>query len=339
MASQKTKFMVGLFLAGGIGIAVIAFILLGMSRFLEKGNNYVTYFNESVQGLDFDSPVKYRGVPVGRVERIQVAPDSKLIKVVLKIESGQALDRDIVAQMKPVGITGAVFIELDRKKEGEPDRSPPLSFPSEYPIVSSRPSDISQIFQVIDDVVGKINRVDFEGITTRVESILDKLDLTFADMNVKGLSRSAEASLEGLRKILEDRRWSSLLANAERASGSLNALLERGHEAVSSAEKVVAGVDGILAENRQTIRTALDELGKVVQNANQLLEKSSSMVSGTNDTVADLKKDLLFTMQNLAHASENLNRLIELLLDQPSQLLLGEAPEARKIEMDSGKKR
>ena len=338
MASQKTKFMVGLFLAGGIGIAVIAFILLGMSRFLEKGNNYVTYFNESVQGLDVDSPVKYRGVPVGRVERIQVAPDSKLIKVVLKIETGQALDRDIVAQMKAVGITGAMFVELDRKKEGEPDRSPPLSFPSEYPIVSSKPSDISEIFKGIDDVLGKVNRIDFEGLAAKIGSNLDKLDGTLADMNVKGLSRSVEASLEGLRRILADEKWKTVLANVERASASLNALLERGQAAMNSAEKVLAGVDGIVSENRQTIQTAFDDFRKAVQNASSLLERTQTMVAGTDDTMADLKKDLVLTMQNMAHASENLNRLIELLLDQPSQLLLGDAPAPRKIELDSGKK-
>jgi len=116
MASQKAKFIVGLFLVCGIGIALLAFIWLGMSRYFEKGRFYVTYFNESVQGLDKDSPVKYRGVSVGRVHSISVAPDSKLVKVVLKIETGMVLDTNMVAQLKSVGITGSVFIELDQKK-------------------------------------------------------------------------------------------------------------------------------------------------------------------------------------------------------------------------------
>ena len=64
-----------------------------------------------------------------------MAPDSKLIEVVLKIETGQSLEQDIMAQLKSVGITGSVFIELDsaywdvdseremRKKMEEADRS------------------------------------------------------------------------------------------------------------------------------------------------------------------------------------------------------------------------
>jgi phospholipid/cholesterol/gamma-HCH transport system substrate-binding protein len=339
MASQKTKFMVGLFLAGGIGIAVIAFILLGMSRFLEKGSYYVTYFNESVQGLEIDSPVKYRGVPVGRVDRIAVAPDSKLIKVVLKIETGQALERDMVAQLKSVGITGAMFIELDRRKAGEPDRSPPLSFPSEYPIVGSRPSDMGQILQGIDEVVGKINRVDFEGIASKIKNNLDRIDHMVSEINMRGLSRSVETTLESLRRILQDEKWKSILASVEHASESLDALLARGSGAVSSAEKVIANVEGLLVEKNQAIRSILDDFGKAVQNANLLLERSQSMIAGTDDTMADLRRDLLLTVRNLAHASENLNRLIEVLLDQPSQLLLGDPPAPRKIDLDTGKKR
>ena len=72
MASQKTKFAVGLFLVGGISVALVALIWLGVTRFFEKGHFYVTYFNESVQGLEKDGPVKYRGVTIGRVESISV---------------------------------------------------------------------------------------------------------------------------------------------------------------------------------------------------------------------------------------------------------------------------
>ena len=60
MPTQKTKFTVGLFIAGGIGIILIVIIWLGMSNFMRKGYFYSTYYNESVQGLEVDSMVKYR---------------------------------------------------------------------------------------------------------------------------------------------------------------------------------------------------------------------------------------------------------------------------------------
>jgi phospholipid/cholesterol/gamma-HCH transport system substrate-binding protein len=165
MAAQKTKFAVGLFVAIGIALAILVTIWLGMSRFLEKGQFYVTYFDESVQGLDVDSPVKYRGVFTGRVESIGVAPDSKLIKVILKIESGQKLDQNIVAQLKSVGITGSMFVELDQKRADESDQSPPLSFPSEYPIIASKPSEISGLMGGFEEILNQIKALDLEEIS------------------------------------------------------------------------------------------------------------------------------------------------------------------------------
>ena len=236
MASTKTKFAVGLFVAGGISIALLAIIWLGLTRYFEKGQYYVTYFNESVQGLDKDSPVKYRGVTIGRVEKIGVAPDSKLIEVVLKIESGQKLGTDIVAQLKPVGITGSMFIELDQKKKDEPDHSPHLSFPSKYPIVASKPSEISELLHGIDNVLDQLNSLDLEGISNKLKSALDSLNQAIVDANVKAISKNLASSLETIdRKILEqvesttshlDRHLATTGQNLEKASTNLNRLLE-----------------------------------------------------------------------------------------------------------------
>ena len=309
MASQKTKFTVGLFLAGGITIALLSIIWLGMSRFFEKGHYYATYFNESVQGLDKDSPVKFRGVPIGRVDRIAVAPDSKLIQVVLKVETGQALDTGIVAQLKAVGITGAMFVDIDQKKAGEPDRTPPLTFPSEYPIVASKPSDISQLLQGIDEVLNNMKKLDFEGI-----------------------SKSIQTSLDGVAKILNSEKWGNIMTSVEAASLSLSTLMDRGNQILMKAEKTLTDVQGIVTDKQQAIRAALDDFRSAMGNANILMERSSSLIQGTDDSISYLKKNLLAAGQNLERASDNLNRLLETLSEQPSQFLFGEAPLPRETE-------
>ncbi|MGE5842703.1 MAG: MlaD family protein [Deltaproteobacteria bacterium] len=325
MASQKTKFVVGLFLVCGIGIAVLAFIWLGMSRYFEKGRFYVTYFNESVQGLDKDSPVKYRGVSVGRVHSISVAPDSKLVKVVLKIETGMVLDTNIVAQLKFVGITGSVFIELDQKIPGEPDRSPALTFPSEYPIVASEPSDLGEILRGIDDILNKIKAVDLEGISTKVKSSLDAIETAVHEADVKGLSAKAERTLDQLNRILDTHQWDKIMASTQETIRAAGDFFERGNATLTHAENAFAQARGIIADKEQAIRQALENIDKV-------LERSASLSADADETFAHMRKNLQVSAQNLERASENLNRFLEMLADQPSQLVFGEPPPRRQTE-------
>ena len=120
--------------------------------------------------------MKYRRVFVGRVDHIGVAPDSKLIKVVLKIESGQTLDSNIVAQLKSVGITGSMFVELDQKEEDEVDQSPPLSFPSEYPIVASKPSEIGELISGINEVIDQVKSLDLKEISENIKLTLQLIN-------------------------------------------------------------------------------------------------------------------------------------------------------------------
>jgi phospholipid/cholesterol/gamma-HCH transport system substrate-binding protein len=318
MASERVKFTVGLFVAGGIAIALAAVIWLGLSGFLEKGDYYVSYFNESVQGLDIDSPVKYRGVSIGRVESIGVAPDSKLIEVVLKIESSQKLEGDIVAQLKSVGITGIMFVELDRKKGEEPDRSPPLSFPSEYPIVASKPSEISELLQGIDAVLSQFKSLDLEGISNGIKGAIDKISQSVDDANVKGISTEIESSLAGLEHILEYERWDRIMTSMERAGESLSALMDK--------------AEGVVSEEEAEVREAIEKFSDAMEKANVLLEKGTSFVGGADESQARLSRRLLVITQNLEQASESLKELIDLLADQPAQLIMGEPPPRRNVE-------
>jgi phospholipid/cholesterol/gamma-HCH transport system substrate-binding protein len=316
MASQRTKFALGLFITCGIGIAFFAVIWLGMSRFFEKGQYYATYFNESVQGLDVESPVKYRGVSIGRVDRISVAPDANLIQVILKIESGQTLDNNMVAQLKSVGITGSMVIELDHKKDGEPDLSPNFSFPSKFPIIASKPSNINKLFQSIDDSLNQIGGMDLKGISGKIQLVLDNLNQVIVDANVKGVSKNVATSFEKIGQ-------------------SLNNIMDKASSSLDRMENTIGLLEGITIEKQKTIKNAIEDFRKAMENANILSKQGVSLVSGTNDSLFLLSQHLLNITQNLEKASENLNRLIELVSEHPSQLIFGTAPMPRKVEQDN----
>src|SRR5438270_12082970 len=70
MSAQAHNVKLGLFVIGATVAGVILLLIVGSGRWFQSKTVVETYFNESVQGLDIGSKVKYRGVVVGEVKSI-----------------------------------------------------------------------------------------------------------------------------------------------------------------------------------------------------------------------------------------------------------------------------
>ena len=305
MARKVSSRALGIFVTAGALLGVSAVIWVGASKYFEKGARFATYFDESVQGLQRDSAVKYRGVDVGRVEEIRVAPDNRLIEVVMKIRLRDDVEKDTVASLKVAGITGIVFVELDRRDPDEPDLSPRLAFASEYPIIPSKPSQIRQIFSGIDEILEKIRQVDLEGIS-------------------KSVTRSAKAAED----LLSGPRTQKVVANLESISANLDLTAARVEKI--TAEGRLEGIAGearaALAEARSLIAETRDEI-KALRLA-ETAEKANRAVDHLARTSRTTARDVQVMSDNLRRASETLERLLERLESNPSDLLFGSSPPA-----------
>src|SRR5207237_8423042 len=71
----------GPFVLVGVGVRLAALFWLGARRLRRDSFPAVSYFDESVQGLDVGSPVKFRGVTVGTVSDITIGPDHRHVQV------------------------------------------------------------------------------------------------------------------------------------------------------------------------------------------------------------------------------------------------------------------
>jgi phospholipid/cholesterol/gamma-HCH transport system substrate-binding protein len=305
MVRNVSSRALGVFVTAGIILAVAAIIWVGASKYFEKGTRYVTYFNESVQGLQQDSAVKYRGVDVGRVESIRVAPDNRLIEVVMKLQLRDDVEKNNVASLRTAGITGIVFVELDRRDPDAEDLSPRLDFASEYPIIPSRPSQIRQIFSGIDEIVEKIKQVDLEGLSK----------------NIASSARAAENLLAGPRT-------QKVLANLESISVNLDQTMARIEKitAEGNLEGIVGETRAALVEARSLITVTRDEI-KALKLA-ETAEKANRVVDNLSRTSRTTARDVQIMSDNLRRASETLERLVDRLESNPSDLLFSSSPPA-----------
>ena len=321
MARKTSKFMIGLFVTIGILIGMVAVVWLGASKYFEKGKTYVTYFDESVQGLQLDSAVKYRGVEAGRVERIRVAPDNRLIEVVMKINLRGKLEREYVAQLKAAGITGIVFVELDRKESDKPDLTPKVTFASEYPVISSKPSDVKQLLTGIDNVIQSLNRIDTQGISDQIKSTLKVLESVVASVNnvvgsiekALGTGKLEEAIAEVKNTLLKVQNF---VSEVEKEFQAMN-LGKTG----TNLENATGRLDKIM--NSVEIEAALAEVKDAAKKMNQLLEGLDRRSLAITNNIRD-------TSENLKRASESLEMLIDRVYASPSDLLFGEPPPPKR---------
>ena len=336
MASVKTTFVVGLFVAVGFAIAIVGIIWLGMSNYFEKGYHYVAYFDESVQGLDKDSPVKYRGVTVGRVERIQVAPDTNLIETRLKIENKIEPVDNIVAQLKSVGITGIMFIGLARKNPDDPDLSPVLDFTPPYTVIKTAPSEIKALLQGLDAVFSQIKALDVEGISHRLKTTIDILNQTAQTARIGELSSDISAVLQKIGKTAES--VNAFVQDTKTTGRSIHALVLDSRKTVKQINGTFDSLDDMIRDNKNQLNNALVKLNQTLQETTALVQKGSGLVDNADTAVSNLEHHLLVTLYNIESAAENLNQLINVLANQPSQLIFGQPPDPRTIETSDRKK-
>ena len=229
------------------------------------------------------------------MENIRVAPDNHLIAVVMKINLKEDLQKNDVAQLKFAGITGMMFVELDRKKPGDPNFSPKINFPSEYPIIASRPSEMQRLMAGANEVVEKFNQID-----------------------AKGISDQLITTTKALEELIKGKQMTSILARVDAAAGNLDRLTAR-------ADKILgeAGLDKTVAEAREAIKGAQAMLATV---NDQILAMKLPATLGETREIA---RELQATSQNLRQSSETLEMLLQRLYERPSDLLFGKPPKKR----------
>ncbi len=332
MATAKTKFSVGLFVVAGLALTVVTIIALGMTKFLDRGKTYVTFFDESVQGLNIDSPVKYRGVPIGRVSTIQVAPDSRLIQVVMDIDKGVVIKAHSEAQLSAVGITGSMFVNLDIHPKDTPDQTPPITFETDYPVIPSTPSDITQVMNSLSVLYHRLLDIDIAGISERIKESLDHFNAAVDDMALAELSSDARSTLQSIDELANNPAWHATLTSATDASDAFKTAMQETTTALNHATSVLARVDSLIATNEPTVNATLHELHDAVTQTTTFLTQGTTMVAGSRDNIDAMQQHLLVTLQNLEQASRELNRLLDELKDQPSRLIMGGPPSPRVIE-------
>ena len=277
----------------GIFVLVLGAALIGGVLWFSSGKSYnkvydiyQTYMSESVSGLNLNAPVRYRGVEVGRVQRIRLAPDNvEQVQLTLGIVHGTPIKADTVALLQTQGLTGLTFVELN----GGSHNAPPLTAKSteNYPVIQSGPSLITRLDTSVTAMLSNINRT-----SQNINSLLD-------EDNLKSIKNTLR-DIETLSNILASRRTEidSSLKDMARFSSELPQLAQRIRHSTESFDHMT------------------NELAKASSSTRATMDSTRQF---TNETLPAAQQ-LIVELRDLTHS---LQRVSDELEQNPSALLYG----------------
>ncbi|WP_345980525.1 MlaD family protein [Sulfurimonas sp. HSL3-2] len=269
---------------------------------------YIIYFNESVSGLNLNSPVKYRGVNVGKVKEIDInRKNNKEIEVLVSLNSNTPVKESTTATLNAQGITGLVYIDLSLGDENSPTLVRAAN--EEYPIIRSKPS----LFKRFESSVGNV--------TEKLFDTLDETSKLLNEENRKNMSLSLDETQKFMKKLntlLDDKSVEHLHRTFENLDHitykmdkviipKIEILTDKG---VDFTDKVATSMASI-ASSYKVIQASMAEFKKVMDDGQLNIKEISK---GT-------LKNLDNSLENMQNVMNELDSILKQYENSPNDMI------------------
>ncbi|MBI5534120.1 MAG: MCE family protein [Deltaproteobacteria bacterium] len=319
MAAPTNHTKLGLFVITGFAAAIVAGGLLGAANFRKTTIRYHSYFNESVEGLNLGSPVKFRGVTIGNVSAIEIAPDHRMVDVVSELDTNEvkrmglteagtergtvkfAIPPDLRTQLGSQGITAVKFIAIDFfDVKSNPAPSLPFAVPIDH-YIPAAPS----MFKNLEDTITKaMDRLP--EMVDAVVMIMGRVDRLLETLEAQDISGKAVATFERADDVMKTLQRALARIDKHDLGGKAASTMTDVDLAIGKMSKVIDRLDGErgLLASAQRATDAFGEVGRAGH--------------GT-------QKDLEATLRDMSEAAESIRSLVDAIERDPDMLLKGKA--------------
>ncbi len=345
MSLKANYFKLGLFVIGAVVSAAVLLIIIGSGRAFQQKITIETYFNESVQGLDIGSKVKYRGVVIGEVTRIsftyvkyqQEKPMSERLRYVLveaqlqpKLLGGRVaseitgaesmpaeVERGLRVRSAPQGITGTNYLEIDYVDP--PPAPPPIDWTPDHAYIPSAPSTVTALINSASEIMDRLHKLDVEGTVANLNRLMVTTNDRIAAIDTRTLSQRADRALAKIESTLDS-------IAAKKLSDEAVGLLAELRETNASLKKTLANPalqklpdDAAAAVAR--VRAIVDDpnLPKTIGHLSQTLGRLDRILGAG-------ESDIAVTVENLRQITDNLRDLSEDTKRYPANVIFGAPP-------------
>jgi phospholipid/cholesterol/gamma-HCH transport system substrate-binding protein len=301
METRANYVLIGAFVL--IAAAALALFTLYIAG-TPLNKDYSTYdvvFEGPVNGLTEGGEVRFNGIKVGEVRRLQLDrtdPNRVIARIVVSAETPVRVDS--IAQLNFLGITGVTFIQI---LAGSPDQ--PLLVSKDFqepPVIRTERTALDELFQggqdlltVTGDTINRLNEALSEENVAHVTKILENVEAVTEKLAKNG--GAIDQATNALRSI--DKAATSIASAGETidglAKGDAAELIANANEAlkglgpaIGDVRKSMANINGAVAQ----INTSL------TPSANRALEQLSLAATDLSTLMAQLQSVLGQIEQN-----------------------------------------
>ena len=322
MSMRANPTAIGLFLIGAIVLAVGGTATLAGNAWLQKRTTFISFFQESVNGLENGAPVKFQGVPIGTVTDllIQIDQRDKTFQVPVKYEidlkrlttqmgtfvnlSSPAVMRQQIhdglrAQLQTESIvTGQLYVELSYRSDPAPAELEPRK--TAYPEIPTTRSLMAALGTGAGSLVADMLKIMFQ------------VNQMLADVDMPGINAAVVASARSVEKLVSSPEITAALAQVPGMTKQVNQTMLEVQLLAKRANAAVDPMSTQLGVTNAELTATLKELRKTLEETHGLLSTDAGLGSGLQDALASMKE-----------AADALRLLATSLEQNPDMLLRG----------------
>lgn len=312
--------------------ALVALVVWLRGVALNRDSYRVRVEFPSADGIDVGTPVNYRGVPVGRIERLE--PDSNLVAVVVRISPADLrIPKRVKVEVDQTGLIGEAVLSMVPEGPIAGIERLPLPTDSQCQAVRVLLCDGDQVAgnppinygSLIRAMVAVADLVTASEFQDRVDGLLDNVEDTSREIrnlsrNGASLARAFERELRAFSGAARSLTATSdtVGAIARSSAGEIAPTAAAIRGASAQTEATLGTLNGLLVNNRQSITTTLGSITRTSNSLREVFQEVAPLLRNLNNSGVISSLDTL--VDNAAAAVGNLRQLTGAASD-PSMIL------------------
>ena len=307
-------------LAAGAFVLFVTVLLAVMAFWLTRDNSQSDFYEmttgETISGLQPQAAVRFRGVPVGKVELIGF--DTRVkgnVLIRISIDQGAPVTKATFATVASQGVTGLGFIQLD--DDGTSDERL-TSSNGELPRIPLKPGSLDKLLKQSDAIFSQA-----EQVTARLNRLLSDENQVALSATLVQLGESASA-LNRLTKSLEP-----TIATLPKLSLQASTTLKDASRVFKETGNTMKNADGAIA----SVKSSSDEVAQTARRLNEKGGPLDTLAAGGAALAGTIETFSATTLPRLSKVADEstrtlrqLRRTVNAVDDNPQALIFGNGP-------------